>query len=295
MKRKTAQTAAILILLAVLLSACAGVFAETGTGGVSTEILWLEKDGKKIYGKLYQPEDAVFPLPLLILSHGLGSDHTIMEPYAELFAENGFAAFVFDYIGGSENSLSDGSMTEMSVLTEAEDLDCILDHFIGDVRFLRDEIYLFGGSQGGFISSYVAGKRPADTAGLILLYPAFNLQEISRSMVAQDGAVPDTAVIGEHTVGSIYLKDMMGFDIYEVLRQYTGPVLIFHGTADPYVPMDYARRAADELPDARLVVMEGAGHGFDGEDRIRVVQDTTELIENAQNELPLAAGAGMLY
>lgn len=39
------------------------------------------------------------PLPLVILSHGLGSDHRIMEPYAESFAENGFAAYVFDYIG----------------------------------------------------------------------------------------------------------------------------------------------------------------------------------------------------
>ena len=41
-----------------------------------------------------------------------GNPDEIMEPYAEIFAENGSAACVVDYIGGSENSLSDGSMEE---------------------------------------------------------------------------------------------------------------------------------------------------------------------------------------
>ena len=50
------------------------------------------------------------PLPLVILSHGLGSDHRIMEPYAESFAENGFAADVFDYIGGSEVCIEDTAL-----------------------------------------------------------------------------------------------------------------------------------------------------------------------------------------
>ena len=51
---------------------------------------------------------------------------------------------MFDYIGGSEESRSDGSMTEKSVLTEAEDLSCILDSFRSDGRFPADEIFLFG-------------------------------------------------------------------------------------------------------------------------------------------------------
>ena len=130
------------------------------------------------------------PLPLVILSHGLGSDHRIMEPYAESFAENGFAAFVFDYIGGSEESMSDGSMTEMSVLTEAEDLSCILERFRRDSLFSADEIFLFGGSQGGFISAYAAGKHPDEIAGLVLLYPAFNLQDICRALVSDAGEIP---------------------------------------------------------------------------------------------------------
>lgn len=156
---------ALLLLLLLLSSPGAGAFAPENTRGVMTEECPLERDGQKIYGRLFLPEESDAPLPLILLSHGLGSDHRIMEPYAASFAENGFAAFVFDYIGGSEESMSDGSMSEMSVLTEAEDLSFILETFRSDSRFSADEIFLFGGSQGGFISAYAAGNHAGDRAG----------------------------------------------------------------------------------------------------------------------------------
>lgn len=268
-----------LILLLASSSQASAAFAAENTGGVITEERCLKRDERKIYGKLFLPKESDAPLPLVLLSHGLGSDHRIMEPYAESFAENGFAAYVFDYIGGSEESLSDGNMTEMSVLTEAEDLSCILESFRSDSRFSEDEIFLFGGSQGGFISAYAAGKHPDEIAGLVLLYPAFNLQDICRTLVSDTGEIPDSAVIGEHTIGGIYIRDMLTFDIYEVLRQYPGPVLLFHGTADPYVPLAYTQRAGQVLADARTVIIEGAEHGFKGEDRKRVERESTAFMQ----------------
>ncbi len=252
-KRKSFPAVLVLILLTMLFSG----IAFSGTGKVTTEDSYTMRGDLRIFGRLYLPEDAQTPLPLVILSHGLGSNHEIMEPYAQNFAENGIAAFVFDFIGGSELSLSDGSMTQMSVLTEAEDLSCILDHFREDSRFTQDEIFLFGESQGGFISSYVAGKRPGDVAGLVLLCPAFNLQKISCALIPENGDIPETAQIGTHTVGSIYLKDMQGFDIYEVLSNYSGAALLFHGTEDPLVPVEYSERVLELLEDAELVIVDG--------------------------------------
>ena len=266
------------LLLLALASAFAALAEPTNPPACNPEDHCLERDGQKLYGKLYLPENAAYPIPLMLLSHGLGSNHTIMEPYAERFAESGIAAFVFDYIGGSEVSLSDGAMTDMSILTEAEDLGVILDHFLTDKRFERDSVFLFGGGQGGFVSTYVAGKRPEDVAGLILLYPAFNLQDICRKM-AEEGGVPDSARIGEHTVGSIYIEDMLTFDIYDVMKGYTGPALLFHGTADAYVPVDYSRRATACLPNAALVIVEGADHDFKGADLTRVADQTMQFVE----------------
>ena len=112
-----------------------------------------------------------------------------------------------------------------------------------------------------------------------MLYPAFNLQDICRGLVSDAGEIPDSAVIGEHTVGGIYIRDMLGFDIYEVLRQYPGPVLLFHGTADPYVPLAYTQRAARVLADARTIIIEGAGHGFNGEDRERAARESAAFMQ----------------
>lgn len=284
-KKLFLQPFVLFVLLMIFSSPIAGASAPENTSSVITENRWLERDGQKIYGKLFLPEETDAPLPLVILSHGLGSDHRIMEPYAENFAENGFAAFVFDYIGGSEESMSDGSMTGMSVLTEAEDLSCILESFRSDSRFSEDEIFLFGGSQGGFISAYAAGKHPDEIAGLVLLYPAFNLQDICRKLVSDADEIPDSVVIGEHTVGSLYIRDMLTFDIYEVLRQYPGPVLLFHGTADPYVPLAYTQRAGQVLADARVVIIEGAEHGFDGEDRNRVEREAVAFVQEIIMEI----------
>lgn len=284
-KKLFLQPFVLFILLMIFSSPIAGASAPENASSVITENRWLERDGQKIYGKLFLPEETDAPLPLVILSHGLGSDHRIMEPYAESFAENGFAAFVFDYIGGSEESMSDGNMTGMSVLTEAEDLSCILQSFRSDSRFSEDEIFLFGGSQGGFISAYAAGEHPDEIAGLVLLYPAFNLQDICRKLVSDADEIPDSVVIGEHTVGSLYIRDMLTFDIYEVLRQYPGPVLLFHGTADPYVPLEYTQRAGQVLADARVVIIEGAEHGFDGEDRNRVEREAVAFVQEIIMEI----------
>lgn len=284
-KKLFLQPFILFILLMIFSPPIAGASAPENASSVITENRWLERDGQKIYGKLFLPEETDAPLPLVILSHGLGSDHRIMEPYAESFAENGFAAFVFDYIGGSEESMSDGSMTGMSVLTEAEDLSCILESFRSDSRFSEDEIFLFGGSQGGFISAYAAGKHPDEIAGLVLLYPAFNLQDICRKLVSDADEIPDSVVIGEHTVGSLYIRDMLTFDIYEVLRQYPGPVLLFHGTADPYVPLEYTQRAGQVLANARVVIIEGAEHGFDGEDRNRVEREAVAFVQEIIMEI----------
>lgn len=75
-----------------------------------------ERDGKQIYGLLYLPENAGEEMPVVILSHGFGGDHRVGAQYAEAFAENGYAAYCFDFCGGGPNSRSSGSPTEMSIL-----------------------------------------------------------------------------------------------------------------------------------------------------------------------------------
>jgi pimeloyl-ACP methyl ester carboxylesterase len=44
------------------------------------------------------------------------------------------------------------------------------------------------------------------------------------------------------------------------------PTLVLHGTADPMFPLAHGRALAEEIPGARLLTLEGAGHGIDRAD-----------------------------
>lgn len=46
----------------------------------------------------------------------------------------------------------------------------------------------------------------------------------------------------------------------------SAPTLVIHGTADPMFPIEHGEALADEIPGARLLRLEGAGHGVDRAD-----------------------------
>lgn len=245
----------------------------------TTEELWLERDGMKIYGELYLPT-ATERVPVAILSHGFGGNCSHLKNYAHILAENGIAAYAFDFIGGGTSIKSDGKMTDMSVLTEAKDLDTVVDALLIRDDMDADNLFLLGGSQGGFVSSYVAAKRPSDIKGLIALYPAYVLQDDARERTPDPDDIPETMHVMGATIGGIYNKDAMSFDIYDVIKDYPNDVLIMHGTRDNIVPISYSERAADTFPSAELIEFEDAGHGFYGEDELRSAKLVVDFIKD---------------
>ena len=46
----------------------------------------------------------------------------------------------------------------------------------------------------------------------------------------------------------------------------TVPTLVIHGTADPLFPLEHGEALAEEIPGARLLRLDGAGHGVDRAD-----------------------------
>jgi pimeloyl-ACP methyl ester carboxylesterase len=66
---------------------------------------------------------------------------------------------------------------------------------------------------------------------------------------------------------------------HEPLSSIVAPTLVIHGTADPMFPLDHGQALADEIPGARLLTLEGAGHGVeraDGETIARAILEHTE-------------------
>ena len=65
------------------------------------------------------------------------------------------------------------------------------------------------------------------------------------------------------------------------LSSITAPTLVIHGTADPMFPLEHGRALAQEIPDARLLALEGAGHGVDRVDWDAIVRAILQHTEQA--------------
>jgi pimeloyl-ACP methyl ester carboxylesterase len=60
------------------------------------------------------------------------------------------------------------------------------------------------------------------------------------------------------------------------LSSISAPTLVIHGTADPMLPIGHGEALAEEIPGARLLRLEGAGHGVDRADWEPIVEAILE-------------------
>lgn len=238
--------------------------AEDSGQKYNTYPLSIAKDEQHtINGYLYLPNTDSSTYPLIIICHGINSGMGSTSSYADFYANNGIAAFVFDFIGGSKESASGGSMSEMSVLTEIDDLSAVYDYLQNMDIFDKNKIFLHGDSQGGLVSALYAANAPQKVAGLVLFYPAFVIPDFAREQYGNLAGIPDHPdALGTDTVGKKYFQDVIDMDPYAIIGNYDKNVLIIHGDADQGVPISYSQRAEKVYSHATLITMPGAGHGF---------------------------------
>ena len=219
-----------------------------------------------IRGTQYRPEGN--NLPVAILSHGFMATQDIMRGYAKELARMGYCSFCFDFCGGSagRKGKSDGATTDMSVLTEVQDLEAVID-YVQTLEYVSGELLLMGCSQGGFVSALVAAKPPELVSKLVLFFPALCIPDDARAgkmMFAKFDPknIPDQINCGPMKLGKCYVADVIDMDPIAEIRGYRGPVLIVHGNKDKIVNLDYSKKAQRAYPNAKLHVIENGGHGF---------------------------------
>lgn len=263
-------------MLTLIMPSCSANDSDTGndnnsgSGAVTYEVtttdLWTQRGSNRIYGRLYSPQGITGKLPLVIFSHGFGGSHNDLSAYAERMAQMGCLAYTFDFCGGSNSSRSDGSTTEMSVLTERSDLEAIIDYFKTREDVDASQITLAGASQGGFVSALTAADRPADVHSLVLFYPALCIVDDAHSRWSSYESITSSSLWGTR-LGAIYYQDAWNIDVYTDIAKYTGSVLLIHGTADNIVNISYADLAAKTYAEVEYHQIQGAGHGFSGSNR----------------------------
>ena len=230
----------------------------TDTAYIQKQIT-ADKDGKTLRGDLFLPLPAEGKYPLVICSHVLGAKRHTMHKYCRIFASHGAAAVCFDFGGCGE---SDGDPLQMSLLTEAEDLKTIISSACEWDFVKRDMIILLGESQGGAASAIAAAEMKEYVKGMILCFPALNIPDVFEELYPDPSSVPDSFYFRWLTLGKKYAEDVRNYDIYSVIPEYEGPVLLMHGDNDDLVDISYSEKAAEVYRDVSYHVIEGAGHRF---------------------------------
>lgn len=235
-------------------------------------------DGKKIYGQLYLPDHLDKKIPIVISAHGYRGTHANNKDYAEALARQGIAVYNFDFCGGGLDSKSDGKTTEMSVLTEVNDLRNVLSYLKTLDYVDTNFIFLLGVSQGGMVSSILASEKVDEIAGIMLLYPAFVIPDDVKKRYENIDKIPETTDLMGMKLGKIYFTDMFDYDVYEKIPFYEKNVLIIHGDKDELVNISYSQKAKEVYQNSELKIIKDAGHGFNEKDKKEVIQYLIEYL-----------------
>ena len=236
---------------------------QTGTElTVDSVEVWSERDGNRIFGMMYYNSTASEKQPAVILSHSSSLTHEAMKGYASAIAKMGFAAYCFDFCGGSDKSKSDGKTDEMTVFTEVEDLRAVVKTVKSLDYVDSSNVCLLGSSQGGLVSALLADECPDDFAGMILFYPAFNIPEMVKMFSGFSGFGGFGDFGGMMSMSEAYINSIKDFDVWSHIGKFSKPVCIIHGTADMIVPISNSVKAVGLYPSATLNKIEGANHGF---------------------------------
>lgn len=230
----------------------------------------VEIDGSvgKLAAEVQLPESAnAGKCHVVIVCHGFtgNMDSPLLTDLANDLVESGIGVVRFDFNGHGK---SEGKFENMTVLNEIEDLKKVIAWTKGQ-KFTED-ISLAGHSQGGVVTSMVAGE---------LGYPAIrSLAIMSAAAVLRDDAlrgntqgaiydpwnVPELIPIHGRTLnmGRAYVLSAQTLPIYETAENYTGPVFILHGTHDKIVPYTYSERYKSVYKNAELKLMPGQDHSY---------------------------------
>ena len=186
--------------------------------------------------------------------------------YARRLCPLGYVISTFDF-GGSGSGKSTGrKSTDMSVITEKEDLAAVLD-YIKSLSFVdKNHIVLGGCLQGGLVTALLASERRDEIEKIFLYYPAFNIPDDARHGCMLGRRIDLNNIPESFTVmhciklGKKNVEDVINLEPWKELCAFDKPILICHGTADGIVNISYAREAAEKYTKCKLVEIVDTKH-----------------------------------
>jgi pimeloyl-ACP methyl ester carboxylesterase len=221
--------------------------------------------------------------PPLVLVHGLGADVRTWRFAIPALASN-FHVYAIDLLGFGR---SDKPQIPYRIGTLVEALTGFLDA-VG-----IDKTSIVGNSLGGWVATQFATVHPDRLSKLVLVDSAGYGEEPAQmvrdylsqfdpstvataerflsSMNPEDQGMVEAAAVAYfarrlsrddgHAVASLVESIMRGEDtLGPEVKQIHAPTLVIWGRNDPIIPLRIGQALANDIPNARAVVLDGCGH-----------------------------------
>jgi pimeloyl-ACP methyl ester carboxylesterase len=79
------------------------------------------------------------------------------------------------------------------------------------------------------------------------------------------------------------IRGMHAHSAEDILESIAVPVLIVHGTNDPFTPLIVAQEMAERIPNAKLVIIEDGSHTLPIESPDEIVAELRPFLKKALN------------
>jgi pimeloyl-ACP methyl ester carboxylesterase len=190
------------------------------------------------------PRATIFVLP------GLRDDKDYMRSFAEQLAEAGYRAVLIDSRGHGRSS---GRWLTYGV-QEARDLSQL-----ADALAIDGPIGVLGHSYGGSVALEWAGREPRVRA-VVSLSPFSTMRELMRDLPVL-GALTPRFVLERSLARASRLAgfDPNDADARRAAHKTKAPILIIHGDADLFVPIQQSRSIAAGAPPGHIQLVEIPG------------------------------------
>lgn len=215
--------------------------------------------------------------PILML-HGWGANISLLMPLAERLAAVGYRCYMLDLPGFGE---SDDPLQAWTVYDYADFVLAYLDHH--NVQ----QVYLFGHSFGGrlaiilgaehserihkMVLSDAAGIRPKTSFWLNLRLKSYKILRDSLYKIGLNSIADSLRERYNQRYGSSDFQQVSGImrqtfvnvvneDLLPLAYDVKPSTLIFWGDKDEDTPLWMGQKLEETIPDAGLIIHEGAGH-----------------------------------
>jgi pimeloyl-ACP methyl ester carboxylesterase len=228
MKRRNYSAGLALSLLGITMLAGCGeketgsVMSSAQATGDTKSIRFKTTDGWMVFGDMYEP--AGTPKGVVVLLHQRGGSADDWHALGAALKTAGYTVLAIDQRGTGRSTEGPGSTGEMAPWDTAKDIE-------GAVYSLKDKgpVALIGASYGANNALRYAAANPKLIRSLVLFSPS---------------------------------TDYHGVRTTEAVKEYAGPLLMFHDSGDKIAGTGPAiLDKASVSKDHALVVNEGTGHG----------------------------------